>query len=100
MLWSDAYKITDKYEVIPNMSDNKPLPIIKLDDKFYKFVNQMTERFPEGAPSLKQAKSLTIEGDVLFGKNITILDESKIVNQTQNQTKISDNTIIDSEIYL
>ncbi len=98
MLWSDAYKLTDEFEVMSNMADELPFPIIKLDEKFYKFVDDLQSRFPNGAPSLRQCKEVTIEGDVLFGKNITILDISKILNPSAKQATLPDNTIVDGEI--
>ena len=98
MLWSDAYKLTDEFEVMSNMADKLPFPIIKLDEKFYKFVDDLQSRFPNGAPSLRQCKEVTVEGDVLFGKNITILDVSKISNPSDKQATLPDNTIVDGEI--
>lgn len=54
-------------------------PIIKLDDKFYKLVDKM-DSLTISAPSLKDAKSLTVKGPVKFQKGVVIKGDVLIVN--------------------
>ena len=35
----------------------------------------MERRFPHGAPSLRQATALTVEGDVTFGADVTVVGD-------------------------
>ncbi|GAA4120719.1 UTP--glucose-1-phosphate uridylyltransferase [Nocardioides fonticola] len=48
------------------------IPFIDLDGKHYKLVGEFDKRFPEGAPSLKEATSLVVKGDYTFGKGVAV----------------------------
>lgn len=51
------------------------IPFIDLDGKHYKLVGEFDKRFPEGAPSLKEATSLVVKGDYTFGKGVAVQGE-------------------------
>ena len=95
-LWSDCYILTDAYRVIQNPKRMFGPISIKLDDKYYKTINQLRARFPEGAPSLLDCESLEIEGDVRFEGNVVIRGEVKIFNRTGEQQTIPKGTIINA----
>ena len=59
--------------------DTKSAPVISLDDKFYKLVDKM-DSLTLSAPSLKDAKSLTVKGPVKFEKGVIIKGEVLVVN--------------------
>lgn len=59
--------------------DTKQAPVISLDDKFYKLVDKM-DSLTVSAPSLKEAKSLTVKGPVKFEKGVIIKGEVLVVN--------------------
>ena len=48
---------------------------VDLDGDFYKLVGDFDKRFPEGAPSLKEASSLSIEGDWTFGRGVRVVGD-------------------------
>jgi UTP--glucose-1-phosphate uridylyltransferase len=75
-IWSDAYKLTDDYRLVLN-GHEKP-PKISLDDKYYKFIDQLQEHFQKGIPSLIDCESLEINSDIYFGKDVKILGDVKI----------------------
>ena len=54
-------------------------PSVKLDDKYYKLVDKM-ESLCEAPPSLKDAKSLTVKGPVLFRKGCVFKGDTLVVN--------------------
>ena len=56
-------------------------PSVKLDDKYYKLVDKM-EALTEAPPSLKDAKSLTVKGPVLFRKGCVFKGDTLVVNGT------------------
>jgi UTP--glucose-1-phosphate uridylyltransferase len=70
-VWSDAYVLTEDFRVVPNPARALPNLDVRLDPRYYRFVSQLEERFPHGAPSLVDCASLRIEGDVRFGANVT-----------------------------
>lgn len=91
-MWSDIYKLTKDYQLI--ISKNRKLPPIDiiLDDKYYKMFDDFKERF-EHVPSLINCKSLKIQGDVKFGKNVILEGDIKITNDTNKQMLLENTTI-------
>jgi UTP--glucose-1-phosphate uridylyltransferase len=99
-LWSDCYICTDDYRVIQNPKRTLGTIAIKLDNRYYKMIDQLRARFPEGAPSLIDCESLEIEGDVRFEGNVVIKGKVKIVNRTGKQHTIPKGTMIDTPTLL
>jgi UTP--glucose-1-phosphate uridylyltransferase len=69
---SDAYTIDDAGRVEPTFHGDAP-PVVALDPKYYKSLPDMERRFPHGAPSLREASALTVEGDVTFGADVRVI---------------------------
>jgi UTP--glucose-1-phosphate uridylyltransferase len=97
-LWSDAYILTQDYFVAQNPLRKMGTLVLKLDSKYYKKINQLKARFPHGAPSLVGCKSLEIEGDILFGRNVVIRNEVVISNHARSQATISDGSVIEKDL--
>jgi UTP--glucose-1-phosphate uridylyltransferase len=72
VLRSDVYTLSDDFVVapVPERADN--LPYVELDPKFYKLLDDFERRFPEGAPSLREAERLIVHGDVTFGRAVRV----------------------------
>jgi UTP--glucose-1-phosphate uridylyltransferase len=68
VLRSDAYALSDAWTVEPAVT---PVPLVKLDDAFYKLVDRF-ERLVPRVPSLIACTSLTVKGPVRFGPGVTI----------------------------
>jgi UTP--glucose-1-phosphate uridylyltransferase len=68
---SDLYRLDEKYRLAP-ASTNAGIPEIKLDQRFYKLIDDYEARFPDGAPSLRSCARLEIRGDVGFSRNVTV----------------------------
>jgi UTP--glucose-1-phosphate uridylyltransferase len=77
-IWSDAYKLTDEYKIVLDNGMKRP-PKIDLNEKYYKTIKQLREHFKEGVPSLKQCRSLTVQGNVYFDKNVEIVGDVTII---------------------
>jgi UTP--glucose-1-phosphate uridylyltransferase len=71
VLRSDCYALDDDF-VLHRTSD--ALPFVELG-KAYKFVGPFAERFPDGAPSLRQATALRVPGDWAFGAGVTVIGD-------------------------
>ncbi|MBL7070164.1 MAG: UTP--glucose-1-phosphate uridylyltransferase, partial [Candidatus Omnitrophica bacterium] len=94
-LWSDCYKLTPEGLIVLNPARKIKLPVVVILDSHYKMIDQLQARFPHGAPSLVNCGSLTINGDVLFGPNVTIQGENiTITNSTNKQVTIPAGEII------
>ena len=66
VLRSDVYALTADYR----LEAQAPAPLVDLDKQYYKLIDGFTERFAAGAPSLRDADSLTVHGDWTFGANV------------------------------
>ena len=51
------------------------LPFVDLDSAYYKLVPEFERRFPDGAPSLREATSFTVTGDWTFGRKVKVVGE-------------------------
>jgi len=66
---SDAYKLSSNYHL--KLAIENP-PVIDLDQKYFKLVDDFEKRFAQGIPSLKNCQRFSLTGDVSFGKNVII----------------------------
>ncbi len=72
VLRSDVYDVGSDFVLDP-VAD--PLPFVELDSAYYKLVPEFERRFPEGAPSLREATSFTVTGDWTFGRKVKVVGE-------------------------
>ena len=66
---------SDVYEVSPDGRLNRvtdPAPLVDLDSKYYKTIAAFEQRIPDQAPSLKQARGLTVKGDWTFEPAVVV----------------------------
>ncbi len=89
ILWSDIYELANDYRLIAR-NETPSITEVKLDDNYYKFVGQMMERFPYGAPSLKKCSKFSVEGDIVFGKNVSAVGEVNLKNEGPGQMRVED----------
>ncbi|MDX2502171.1 MAG: UTP--glucose-1-phosphate uridylyltransferase, partial [Deltaproteobacteria bacterium] len=81
------------------IKNNKPdAPKVKLDPDYYTRIDDLDRRFAAGAPSLVECDELTIEGDVRFGKTVTIKSSVSIKNRKESQAVIKAGTVIDKDL--
>lgn len=66
VLRSDVYTLTPDYL----LEAQAPAPLVDLDKAHYKLIDGFTRRFAAGAPSLRDADSLTVRGDWTFGSGV------------------------------
>ncbi len=71
---------------------------VKLDPKYYGKIDGLDERFGNGIPSLVDCDSLTIEGDILFEKDVRIKGSVSIKNSQPFQAVIKEGTVIDQDL--
>jgi UTP--glucose-1-phosphate uridylyltransferase len=72
VLRSDIYTITDDLLVEPIPERRGNLPFVELDSDYYKLIDAFEQRFPDGAPSLRAAERLVVNGDVTFGEGVVV----------------------------
>jgi len=94
---SDAYTLAADGCLQPAHSPGNT-PVIDLDKRYFKLINDFEERFPAGVPSLKACRQLTVVGDVKFAADVALEGNVSIINQSGKQFSIDENSIIQGEI--
>jgi UTP--glucose-1-phosphate uridylyltransferase len=97
VLWSDVYELTDDYRVVPSPKRSDPAPLVDLDGKFYRQVQDLEVRFPHGAPSLLEAKRLKVRGDVRFGRGVVVVGDVAIEHAGPAPLVLQDGTRLTPE---
>ncbi len=90
---SDAYVLTAGYQIRINPARpwSAP-PIVNLDPRFYRLIDDLEARFPFGPPSLTDCERLTVRGDVRFGRDVVCCQAVEIINEASCQAVIPDAT--------
>ena len=57
VLRSDVYEVSEELEVQPVSERADSLPYVELDKRFYGLIDDFDKRFPEGPPSLREARA-------------------------------------------
>ena len=98
VLWSDVYELTEECHLrLSPARHTYPLhrpPLVKLDERYYGMIDDLRRRFPHGAPSLIECTSLTVDGDVRFGRNVAIKGAVRLVNDGAEPLVIEDGAVI------
>ena len=71
VLRSDVYDVGDDFVLDPAAG----VPFVDLDPDYYRLVPEFERRFPDGAPSLREATSFTVTGDWTFGRKVKVVGE-------------------------
>ncbi|KAI3426193.1 hypothetical protein D9Q98_008570 [Chlorella vulgaris] len=93
-LRSDAFKVTEESTVV--LAAPVP-PLIKLDDKHYKLVDQL-EALTPAVPSLFNCKSLTVKGRVKFESGVAIVGDVTLTNSSDKAVAVRDRKIENEEV--
>jgi UTP--glucose-1-phosphate uridylyltransferase len=72
VLRSDVYAVSEDMLVQPVPERDGNLPYVELDSDYYKLLDDFEQRFPDGAPSLREAERLVVHGDVTFGRGVVV----------------------------
>ena len=80
VLRSDVYDLGEDF-VLDQAADE--VPFVDLDGDYYKLVGDFDKRFPEGAPSLREARRrFTVEGDWTFGPGVRVVGDVELDGPT------------------
>ena len=92
---SDVYETTDDHRVVPTAGREVGDLVVDLDPRFYKRVDQLDERFPEGPPSFANCFRFTVRGDVRFGQTVICLgDEIEVEHDGPDQHEVHDGEVL------
>ena len=92
VLRSDVYELGTDF-VLDQAAD--AIPFVDLDSAFYKLVGDFDKRFPDGAPSLRKAGSLTVAGDWTFGGGVTVVGEVDL--KARSAQRVAADTVLSTD---
>ncbi|WP_101525357.1 UTP--glucose-1-phosphate uridylyltransferase [Nocardioides houyundeii] len=92
VLRSDIYDLGADF-VLDQASDR--VPFVDLDSDFYKLVGEFDKRFPEGAPSMRAARSLRVSGDWTFGRGVVL--EGDVALESPSAQRIAPGAVLAGE---
>jgi UTP--glucose-1-phosphate uridylyltransferase len=95
VLRSDAYELQEDGALRLAV---RRAPLIDLDPAYYKTMAGFDARFPHGAPSLREASSLTIKGDWTFGKNVAVRGTVVLQDDDGQRNAIASGTMLDGVV--
>ena len=93
VLRSDVYQLAEDYDVRLAAGVQRA-PYVDLDSRFYKLVGDFDSRFPEGSPSLADARSLVVRGDWTFRRSVVVRGEA-VVEEEGSPGTLADVTLGD-----
>ena len=94
---SDAYTLTADYRLLPVYPPGNP-PVIDLDKRYFRSIDDFEHRFPGGVPSLQACRQLKVVGDVKFGANVKLEGSVSLINNSGKQACIDQNSVIQGEL--
>jgi UTP--glucose-1-phosphate uridylyltransferase len=92
VLRSDAYELQTSGQLVA-VAD--PVPVVDLDDGYYKMITDFDERFPAGAPSLNEARALTVQGDWSFEAGVRVIGAVTLQDRGNAQIVAAGSTLSD-----
>jgi UTP--glucose-1-phosphate uridylyltransferase len=92
VLRSDVYDIGQDFVLDQVAGD---IPYVDLDGGVYKLVSEFDKRFPEGAPSMRKASSLTVDGDFTFGSHVEVVGD--VTLSTEAAERIPADTVLTAD---
>jgi UTP--glucose-1-phosphate uridylyltransferase len=92
VLRSDAYELEANGQLTA-VADTAP--VVDLDDRYYKIISDFDQRFPAGVPSLKEARSLVVEGDWTFEAGIRAVGAVTLQDRGDPQIVAAGSTLTD-----
>jgi UTP--glucose-1-phosphate uridylyltransferase len=93
VLRSDVYEVESDGRLTKVV---ETAPIIELDSKYYKTIAAFEQRFPEEAPSLRQATSLSVKGDWTFQRGVRVEGAVSLSDPSEPRT-ITAGTVLGAE---
>jgi UTP--glucose-1-phosphate uridylyltransferase len=95
---SDAYELTDDSRVVLHPDRVTP-PVVQLDERFYKLIDEFDRRFPAGPPSLRRCSSLVVEGDISFGADV-VVEGDAVIRTEEGGAALAEGTVVRGEVCL
>ncbi len=94
-LRSDAYLLTDDYQIVANPERRAGSLWVSLDSAHFKMLADFEARFPHGAPSLVDCRRLEVIGDWTFGRDVVLKGDVRLINESNKPMTVPDGSVLD-----
>jgi UTP--glucose-1-phosphate uridylyltransferase len=82
---SDATVLSDRYRIEPNPEGLGEFPVVDLDDRFFRLISDLEDRFPDGPPSLVQCDRFEVRGDFRIHRGLVLKGRVSLINRTERR---------------
>jgi UTP--glucose-1-phosphate uridylyltransferase len=98
---SDAYVLDEDAGIRPSPRRDPALgpPVVTLDPRYYQGIDDFESRFAHPL-SLVACTSLTVKGDICFGRDVRIQGDVVLRNPDQRQKVVKDGAVFGSGTHL
>jgi UTP--glucose-1-phosphate uridylyltransferase len=93
---SDAYELTEDSRVILHPDRSTP-PVVRLDERFFKLIDEFDRRFPTGPPSLRHCSSFVVEGDISFAAGV-VVEGDAVVRTEGSEAAVAGGSVVTGEV--
>lgn len=100
LLRSDAYIVDSANVLVLNPNCGGKAPIVDLDDKKYKLVQNLEAATKAGYPSLVGCRKVSVKGEVWFSSGVIFKGEVKVVNNSTEPKALPPGEYVDATIDL
>jgi UTP--glucose-1-phosphate uridylyltransferase len=97
VVWSDYYLLTPDYHLCVNPARRSRPISLSLDPAYYSRIDLLQSRFPEGAPSLVDCASLSVSGDIRFGRDVAVQGAVTLTNKQNDQAVVDDGAALSGD---
>ena len=94
VLRSDAYVLHGDARVESAPERGGSVPLVVLDDDYFKLLRDFDARFQHGPPSLVAADRLEVRGDVAFGAGVVVRGSALVANDGEGQLFVEDGAVL------
>jgi len=91
---SDAYELAADFRIVPAPGAHPEDALIDLDPRYFKTMDQLEARFPEGPPSMRECKELVVRGDVHFGAGVVVRGSARVEAPDGEVLRVPDGAVL------
>jgi UTP--glucose-1-phosphate uridylyltransferase len=97
MLWSDVFEVTREARVVAPDPEGQRALVIDLDPTYYRNVDDLIRRFPDGAPSLRRCRRLVVRGDHHFAGGVSIAGDVLLRDDSGEPVQIAPGAVLEGD---
>ncbi|MDZ4701158.1 MAG: UTP--glucose-1-phosphate uridylyltransferase [Rhodothermales bacterium] len=94
---SDAYVLLPDFTIALHPTRGAHVPVVTLDPRYYRTVDQLAAHTPHGTPSLQECTSLRVEGSIRFGRGVRLIGDVHLVNEHPETVVLPDGATLEGK---